>query len=161
MAQLIERTKGQTTPSKPLVPDRNLQVDMRLTITRASTKVMKRYTVIQTLKVFIRERPMPSTNKMLLMPSRQETRVAFTLNERETKEVFAEAKRHNIVMMEAMWTQFFPLRQKLRQLVYVNKTIGGGHRVWYDFGLPKDIVSLPMTLRYKNPALGVGSLLEI
>lgn len=86
---------------------------------------------------------------------------AFTLNERETKEVFAEAKRHNIVIMEAMWTQFFPLRQKLRQLVYVNKTIGGGHRVWYDFGLPKDIVSLPMTLRYKNPALGVGSLLEI
>ncbi|KAJ5408255.1 dimeric dihydrodiol dehydrogenase [Penicillium cosmopolitanum] len=86
---------------------------------------------------------------------------SFTLNEREAKEVFAEARGYNVFIMEAMWTRFFPLVQKLRQLIHVDKTIGDVHRVWCDFGLPKDIASLPITSRYKDPALGAGSLLDI
>lgn len=86
---------------------------------------------------------------------------AFTLNEREAKEVFAEAIQRNVFIMEAMWTRFFPLVQKLRQLIHEDCIIGDIHRVFCDFGLPKDIASLPITSRYKDPALGAGTLLDI
>ncbi|KAB8200197.1 hypothetical protein BDV34DRAFT_205346 [Aspergillus parasiticus] len=86
---------------------------------------------------------------------------AFSLNTHEAKEIFAEAKRQGVFVMEAMWTRFFPLVQKLRDLLHRDKVIGDIQRVFCDFSMPMDIPSLPSTSRLKNPALGAGSLLDI
>ncbi|OQE20549.1 hypothetical protein PENSTE_c013G00132 [Penicillium steckii] len=85
----------------------------------------------------------------------------FAINARETKEVFEEAKQKGVFIMEAMWTRFFPLVQKLRELIHSEKAIGDVQRVFCDFSMPMGIASLPASSRLKNPALGAGSLLDI
>ncbi|KAJ5370450.1 uncharacterized protein N7496_006542 [Penicillium cataractarum] len=86
---------------------------------------------------------------------------AFTLNLTEAEEVIAEAKRQGVFLMEAMWTRFMPLVERLRQLLHQERVIGDIHRASCDFSLPMDLPSLPSTSRLKNPALGAGSLLDI
>ncbi|KAH6892565.1 hypothetical protein B0T10DRAFT_483929 [Thelonectria olida] len=86
---------------------------------------------------------------------------AFTLNETEAKEVFTEAENKGVFVMEAMWTRFFPLVQKLQDLLHNEKVIGDVHRVFCDFAMNQDIASLPSTSRLRNPALGAGSLLDV
>ncbi|KAF3395928.1 D-xylose 1-dehydrogenase [Penicillium rolfsii] len=86
---------------------------------------------------------------------------AFTLNSIEAEEVITEAKRQGVFLMEAMWTRFMPLVEKLRQLLHQQKVIGDVHRTSCDFSLAMDLSSLPPTSRLKNPALGAGSLLDI
>jgi predicted dehydrogenase len=85
----------------------------------------------------------------------------FALSESQAKEVFDEAARQGVFVMEAMWTRFFPLVHKLRDLIHREKIIGDIFRVFCDFSMPMDIASLPSTSRLKNPALGAGSLLDI
>lgn len=86
---------------------------------------------------------------------------AFTLNSAEAEEVIAEAERQGVFVMEAMWTRFMPLVEKLRELLHQEKAIGDIHRASCDFSLPMDLSSFPSTSRLKNPALGAGSLLNI
>jgi predicted dehydrogenase len=83
------------------------------------------------------------------------------LNEKEAKEIFAAAKTKNVFIMEAMWTRFFPLMGKLKQLLHHEQKLGTLHRTFCDFALDMDLDSLPDTKYYKNPALGGGSLLDI
>ncbi|RAO71706.1 uncharacterized protein BHQ10_007718 [Talaromyces amestolkiae] len=85
----------------------------------------------------------------------------FALNEFQAKEVFDEAERQGVFVMEGMWTRFFPLMLKLRNLLHREKVIGDIYRVFCDFSMPMDIATLPPTSRLKNPALGAGSLLDI
>lgn len=86
---------------------------------------------------------------------------AFTLNEADAKDVFAAAEEKGVFVMEAMWTRFFPLVHKLRELLHVERVIGDVQRVFADFAMRVDITSLPTTSRLKDPALGAGSLLDI
>lgn len=85
----------------------------------------------------------------------------FTMNAKEAEEVFAAAKAKGVFIMEAMWTRFFPLMKSIRRLIHEEKKLGAIYRTFCDFGLDIDIPSLPDTSRYKNPALGAGSLLDI
>lgn len=85
----------------------------------------------------------------------------FTLNAREAKEVFSAASEAGVFIMEAMWTRFFPLVAKLRNLVHQDRVIGDVVRVFCDFSMNQNIASLGPESRLKNPALGAGSLLDI
>jgi predicted dehydrogenase len=86
---------------------------------------------------------------------------AFTLNAPDAEEVIAAAKANGVFLMEAMWTRFTPLMQTLQKMLHEEKVIGNVRRTFCDFGLDLDITSLPPESRYKDPALGAGSLLDI
>jgi predicted dehydrogenase len=85
----------------------------------------------------------------------------LAMNENEAKEIFDAADSKGVFIMEAMWTRFFPLMTELRNSLYQRKDIGTVYRTICDFGLPIDITKLPEGNRYKDPALGAGSLLDI
>ncbi|KAJ3534241.1 hypothetical protein NM208_g7624 [Fusarium decemcellulare] len=86
---------------------------------------------------------------------------AFTLNARDAKEVFLAAKKKGVYITEAMWLRHRPLVQDLQKRIHVDKMIGDIIRVYSDFGLEKDILSLPEDSRYRQPSLGAGSLLDL
>ncbi|KAL4761724.1 Gfo/Idh/MocA family protein [Aspergillus foveolatus] len=86
---------------------------------------------------------------------------AFTLNATEGREVLAAAQAKGVFIMEAMWTRFHPLVSKLKHMLFQEKAIGDVRRTFCDFGLDKDIASLPNTSRLRDPAMGAGSLLDI
>ena len=85
----------------------------------------------------------------------------FTMNANEAEEVFAAAKEKGVFIMEAMWTRFFPVVKALQKFLHEDQKLGKIYRMWADFGLDIDIPSLPEDSRYKDPALGAGSLLDI
>ncbi|KAK5170956.1 uncharacterized protein LTR77_004100 [Saxophila tyrrhenica] len=85
----------------------------------------------------------------------------FTMNADEAEEVFAAAKEKGVFIMEAVWTRFFPAMQAVQKLLHEDQKIGRIIRMYCDFGLDIDIASLPDSSRYKDPALGAGSLLDI
>ncbi|KAF7189033.1 putative D-xylose 1-dehydrogenase (NADP(+)) [Pseudocercospora fuligena] len=85
----------------------------------------------------------------------------FAMNAKEAQEVFDAAKQKGVFVMEAMWTRFYPLVKKIQHLLFVEKKLGNVYRTFCDFGLSIDIPSLPASSRYKDPALGAGSLLDI
>ncbi|EMC99095.1 hypothetical protein BAUCODRAFT_391092 [Baudoinia panamericana UAMH 10762] len=85
----------------------------------------------------------------------------FALNATEAEEVFAAAKEKGVFVMEAFWTRFYPLIKTLQRLLHEERKLGTIYRTFCDFGLDIDISSLPETSRYKDPALGAGSLLDI
>ncbi|KAE8353523.1 hypothetical protein BDV28DRAFT_106547 [Aspergillus coremiiformis] len=86
---------------------------------------------------------------------------AFTLNAAEAREVLAAAAEKNVYVHEAMWLRHRPLVHELRRLLHEEKVIGDVFRTFADFALNLDIPSLPPTSRYRDPALGAGSLLDI
>ncbi|KAK1676966.1 dimeric dihydrodiol dehydrogenase [Colletotrichum godetiae] len=86
---------------------------------------------------------------------------AFTINTRETKEVFALAKAKGVYVAEAMWLRHRPLVQDLQRMLHKEKVIGDVFRVYSEFGLGLDIPNLPDSSRYKQPHLGAGSLLDL
>lgn len=86
---------------------------------------------------------------------------AFTLNARDAKEVLDAAKKNGVYLAEAMWLRHRPLVQELRKLLYEDKVIGDVFRTFSDFGLEMDIPNLPDGSRYKEPALGAGTLLDL
>ena len=85
----------------------------------------------------------------------------FTMNATEAEEVFAAAEKQGLFIMEAMWTRFFPIVKKLQHFLHEEKRLGQIFRMFCDFGLDIDIPNLPDDSRYKDPALGAGSLLDI
>ena len=86
---------------------------------------------------------------------------AFTLNAADAEEVIAAARAKGVYLMEAMWLRFTPLMQTLRRMLHEEKVIGDVKRMFCDFGLDMDIGKLGPGSRYKDPALGAGSLLDI
>ncbi|OAK96921.1 NAD(P)-binding protein [Phaeosphaeriaceae sp. SRC1lsM3a] len=85
----------------------------------------------------------------------------FTLNVRETREVFEAAKAKGVFVMEAMWTRFFPLVKSIQKLVHEDKEIGRVHRVMCDFAMDQGLDSKGPDSRLKNLSLGASSLLDI
>ncbi|KAI0415280.1 dimeric dihydrodiol dehydrogenase [Xylaria grammica] len=86
---------------------------------------------------------------------------AFTLNAREAREVFAAAKEKNVYVAEAMWLRHRPLFKTLMKMLYEDKVIGDVFRMWSDFGREFDVPNLPSTSRYRDTALGAGTLLDL
>lgn len=86
---------------------------------------------------------------------------AFTLNAKEAQEVLHAARQKDVYMHEAMWLRHRPLVQTLQRLLHTDKAIGDIFRSFTDFHMDIDISALPSTSRYKDPALGAGSFLDI
>ena len=85
----------------------------------------------------------------------------FAINAIQAREVLDAAEINGVYIREAMWLRDRPLVEELQRLLHQEQVIGKVFRAWCDFGLDKDIGSLPADSRYRDTALGAGSLLDI
>ncbi|KAL7756840.1 hypothetical protein ACKLNR_013833 [Fusarium oxysporum f. sp. zingiberi] len=85
----------------------------------------------------------------------------FTINAKEAKEVFRAAKEKGVYVAEAMWLRHRPLVTELRKTLFKEQAIGEISYFSAQYALPVDIASLPSTSRYRDLALGAGSLLDV
>lgn len=81
----------------------------------------------------------------------------FAMNAEEVKEMIAVAKSNQLFLMEAIWTQFLPYMQKLKQVIR-DGAIGEIQMIEADFGFKADYNP---DGRLFNPSLGGGALLDI
>ncbi|WP_405897486.1 Gfo/Idh/MocA family oxidoreductase [Streptomyces sp. NBC_00727] len=82
---------------------------------------------------------------------------AFTLNEREARELVTLARDRGVFLMEAMWTYCNPVIRRLTELVR-DGAIGEIRTVQADFGFAGD---LGPGHRLRDPRLGGGALLDL
>jgi len=81
----------------------------------------------------------------------------FTLNAKEAKIAINYAREHKIFLMEAVWTRFLPVYEKVREWIK-SGLIGDIRMLKADIGF---FVPWPEGDRHINPALGGGSLLDV
>jgi predicted dehydrogenase len=81
----------------------------------------------------------------------------FTINAKEAEEVIAAARQRGLFLMEGMWTRFFPLMYRVRELLQ-ERAIGEPRMLTADFGFRAEINPEG---RLFNPALGGGALLDV
>lgn len=82
---------------------------------------------------------------------------AFTINEREARELVKLARDRGLFLMEAMWTYCNPVIRRMTELVR-DGAIGEIRTVQADFGFAGDIGA---GHRLRDPALGGGALLDL
>jgi len=82
---------------------------------------------------------------------------SFTLNEIQAKEIFELARKHNVFVMEAMWTRFLPTIQELKTLID-DQVIGDISNIKISFGF--QAMNKPKN-RLFDPSMGGGALLDI
>jgi predicted dehydrogenase len=82
---------------------------------------------------------------------------AFTINAGEAEAIIALARRRQRFMMEAMWTRFFPIHVRIRQLL-AEQAIGGVHGLIANF-----VATVPfdLTNRFFDVNLGASALLDL
>lgn len=80
----------------------------------------------------------------------------FTINAHEAREVIALAREKKLFCMEAMSMRFFPLMQKVKEIIQ-NDVIGEVCTLSADFG---NYVAFNPNDRHFNPQLGGGALLD-
>ncbi len=81
----------------------------------------------------------------------------FTLNARQAQQVIETARGKGLFLMEAMWSRFFPLMERVRGLVS-SGAIGEVKQVHADFGFR---AGFNPSSRLFDPALGGGALLDV
>lgn len=81
----------------------------------------------------------------------------FTVNAREAQSVVDAARRKGVFVMEAMWTRFFPLMARLRDLI-AGGEIGEVRLIQADFGFR---AAFNPEGRLFNPHLAGGGLLDV
>ena len=81
----------------------------------------------------------------------------FTINAREAEEVVRTARERKVFLMEGMWSRFFPLMAKLRELLAAGE-IGRVRIVEADFGFR---AGFDPKSRLFDPQLGGGALLDV
>jgi len=81
----------------------------------------------------------------------------FTINANQAERVTNLARARKLFLMEAMWTRFFPLMFRLRQLI-ADGTIGQPLMLQADFGAE---ANPDPNGRHFNAALGGGALLDL
>ncbi len=81
----------------------------------------------------------------------------FTISAAQAAEVIALAKRKKIFLMEAMWTRYFPIFGKLRELLAAN-ALGDIRLLQADFAFRPEYD--PQGKLF-NPELGGGALMDI
>lgn len=82
---------------------------------------------------------------------------AFTINEREARELVKLARDRGLFLMEAMWTYCNPVIRRMTELVR-DGAIGEIRTVQADFGFAGDFGA---EHRLRDPALGGGALLDL
>jgi predicted dehydrogenase len=89
---------------------------------------------------------------------------AFTVNASQAKKLVETAKAKKLFLMEAVWTRYFPLSIKIRELVK-SGAIGVVHRVTADLSIPSAAEDGSITFddshRMVNPDLAGGALLDL
>lgn len=80
---------------------------------------------------------------------------AFTVNERQAAEVFAMAEQRGLLLTEAIWTRYMPMRKRLED-VLDSKIIGEPYMLTANLGY---VVSNKE--RIASPRLGGGALLDL
>lgn len=89
---------------------------------------------------------------------------AFTVNAAQAKKLIETAKAKNLFLMEAVWTRYFPLSVKVREMV-IDGVIGQVHRVIADLSL--EMVAEDGSLAFDNSHrmvnldLAGGALLDL
>lgn len=82
---------------------------------------------------------------------------SFTLNQEDTKYLIDLAKKHNVFLMEAMWTKFHPATKTVKDWI-VNGKIGKLRGIQISAGFKREFNP---EHRLFNPDLGGGALLDI
>lgn len=85
----------------------------------------------------------------------------FTVTAAEAREVFAVAEKKNLLVMEAVWTRFFPAIAKIKDLIFNQKALGDVHRLSADFSMNADIYNIPASSRARDISLAAGATLDI
>jgi predicted dehydrogenase len=89
---------------------------------------------------------------------------AFTVNAKQTRKLVETAKSKNLFLMEAVWTRYFPLSIKIREMVTTG-VIGKVHRVSADLSLGCASEDGSLTFRddnrMVNKDLAGGALLDL
>ncbi|KAI1842725.1 hypothetical protein JX266_011046 [Neoarthrinium moseri] len=89
---------------------------------------------------------------------------AFTVTAAQAKKLVDKAKAKNLFLMEAVWTRYFPLSVKVREMVQ-SGVIGPVYRVIADNSFGKDApngrIDFPDEHRMVNPDLAGGALLDL
>ncbi len=89
---------------------------------------------------------------------------AFTVNATQAKKLVETAKAKNLFLMEAVWTRYFPLSVKIREMVSSGE-IGPVHRVIADLSLENaqedGTLSFADSHRMVNLDLAGGALLDL
>jgi len=81
----------------------------------------------------------------------------FTVNAQQAQRVIDAARTRKVFVMEGMWSRFFPLMGRVRELAQ-SGAIGDVRMVQADFGFRTDVNPQG---RLFNPALGGGGLLDV
>jgi predicted dehydrogenase len=81
----------------------------------------------------------------------------FTINEAEASEIVKVARARRLFVMEAMWTRFFPIMERVRHLLK-SGDIGTPYLLHADFGFKG---TFNLEGRLFNPNLGGGALLDV
>lgn len=81
----------------------------------------------------------------------------FTLNADEAQKIIELARIKGLFLMEAMWTRFFPLMAKVRELL-ADDVLGQVYYMQANFGSKFEF---DPTSRFFNKALGAGALLDL
>ena len=81
----------------------------------------------------------------------------LTINALEAKRLIAEARGRKLFLMEAMWTRFFPIMTRLREMIREG-VIGEVRMVEADFGFRATKEEEPLLY---DPDFGGGSLLDV
>jgi predicted dehydrogenase len=81
----------------------------------------------------------------------------FTINAGQAEKVIALAREKRIFLMEAMWTRYFPVFQKIRSLL-AEGALGEVRQVQADFGIKPEFNPRG---RLFDPELGGGALLDL
>lgn len=85
----------------------------------------------------------------------------FTVTGKEAREVFAVAEKKNLLVMEAVWTRFFPAIAKAKELIFKDSVLGEVHQLRADFSMNADIYNLPSSSRARDISLAAGATLDI
>lgn len=81
----------------------------------------------------------------------------FAMNRGQVEEMIAKAKKENVFLMEALWTQFLPHFKAVMELIE-SKKYGEIKNLKADFGFD---AAIDLEKRLYNKSLGGGSLLDI
>lgn len=80
---------------------------------------------------------------------------SFTINAREAEKVIEFGRSRNLLVAEAIWTRYLPMRLVLDQVIE-RRVIGDIHSITANLCYPVKAVE-----RVHNPALGGGALLDV
>ncbi|KAK9321089.1 hypothetical protein V1517DRAFT_278656 [Lipomyces orientalis] len=83
---------------------------------------------------------------------------AFTINSSQARNLVEYAKSHNLFLMEAVWTRFFPLSLEFQRILHEEKVIGKIRRVTSDLAHKREP---SVGSRFYQPLLGGGALLDL